>query len=44
MANSEMEVGSLAPDFQLTSNIEDEISLRDYRGRKVILFFVREFN
>jgi thioredoxin-dependent peroxiredoxin len=42
MPNSELEVGSPAPDFKLPSNIGGEIALADYRGKKIVLFFVRE--
>jgi peroxiredoxin Q/BCP len=44
MENIELEVGSSVPDFKLPQNIGGEISLSDYRGKKIILFFVREFN
>lgn len=43
MADNEMEVGSLVPDFKLPSTTGREIALSDYRGTKVVLFFVREF-
>jgi peroxiredoxin Q/BCP len=43
MPISELEVGSAAPDFKLASTTGNEIALSDYRGKKVILFFVREF-
>jgi peroxiredoxin Q/BCP len=42
MPNSELEVGSPAPDFKLPSNTGAEIALSDYRGKKTVLFFVRE--
>jgi len=44
MANPELEVGSPAPDFKLPSNTGGEIALSDYRGKKIVLFFVREHN
>jgi peroxiredoxin Q/BCP len=31
--------GDLAPDFTLTSDTGDELSLKDLRGRKVIVYF-----
>ena len=31
--------GDTAPDFTLTSDTEDEVSLADLRGRKVIVYF-----
>jgi len=44
MSNTELEVGSIAPDFKLISNTGGEIALSDYRGKKTVLFFVREYN
>ena len=44
MSSTEMEVGSSAPDFNLPSNTGGEIALSDYRGKKTVLFFVREYN
>ena len=44
MANAELELGSLAPDFKLLPNKGSEINFSDYRGHKVVLFFVREYN
>ena len=43
MADNELEVGSAMADFKLMANTGAEISLSEYRGKKVILFFVREF-
>jgi hypothetical protein len=43
MPEVELIVGSALPDFKLPSNMDGEISPSDYRGKKVILFFVREF-
>ena len=34
-----LEKGNLAPDFELTSGEGESISLSDYRGHRVILFF-----
>jgi peroxiredoxin len=42
MSDIELEVGSAAPDFKLPANIGGEIALNDYRGKKIVLFFVRE--
>ena len=42
MPDLELEVGSLAPDFKLPKNSGGEVALSDYRGRLVVLFFVRE--
>jgi len=44
MSNTELGVGSSAPDFKLPPSTGDENALSDYRGKKIILFFVREFN
>ena len=44
MENPELEIGATAPDFKLQSNTGGEIALSDYRGKKIILFFVREHN
>ena len=44
MSDTELEVGSSAPGFKLPSNTGGDIALSDYRGKKVILFFVREYN
>ena len=44
MSDTELIVGSTAPDFKLPSNTGGEIALSAYRGKKIILFFVREFN
>lgn len=34
-----IEVGKLAPDFTLTSDEGNEVSLSNYRGKKVVLYF-----
>jgi peroxiredoxin len=44
MSNPELVVGSSVPDFKLASNTGGEIKFSDYRGQKVVLFFVREYN
>jgi peroxiredoxin Q/BCP len=44
MEYTELEVGSAAPDFKLPPNTGGEIALSDYRGKKIVLFFVREYN
>jgi peroxiredoxin len=43
IANTELGVGSLAPDFKLPQNTGGEIAFSDYRGKKIVLFFVREY-
>jgi peroxiredoxin len=42
--DTELEVGSTVPDFKLPSTTGSEIALSDYRGKKMVLFFVREYN
>ncbi|MCH8920538.1 MAG: redoxin domain-containing protein [Chloroflexi bacterium] len=37
-------VGSSAPDFTLTSIDGQEVKLSNYRGRKVVLVFLRGFH
>lgn len=44
MSENELGIGSIAPDFKLMSNNDSEVSLTGYRGKKTILFFVREYN
>ncbi len=36
-------VGSQAPDFTLTSIQGEQVKLSDYRGRNVVLIFLRGF-
>ena len=35
-----LEVGMKAPDFTLLNQNGEEVSLKDYRGKKVILYFI----
>jgi peroxiredoxin Q/BCP len=44
MSGSELNVGSSVPDFKLPSTTGGEIALSDYRGKRIILFFVCEYN
>ncbi len=37
-------VGSPAPDFTLTSIQGEQVKLSDYRGRNVVLVFLRGFH
>ncbi|HHE72630.1 MAG TPA: redoxin domain-containing protein, partial [Chloroflexi bacterium] len=34
-----VEVGQLAPDFELISDREETVRLSDFRGQKVVLYF-----
>jgi peroxiredoxin Q/BCP len=34
-----LEVGDKAPDFSLPSHSGDEVSLKDFRGRTLVLYF-----
>jgi peroxiredoxin len=43
--NSELQIGSTAPEFILPANTGLEIKLADFESKKnLVLFFVREFN
>lgn len=44
MAGKKLEVGSLAPDFSLKSQREEEIKLSNFRGQWVILYFYPKDN
>jgi|NGEPerStandDraft_6_1074524.scaffolds.fasta_scaffold35267_4 peroxiredoxin Q/BCP len=44
MSDTDLLIGSPAPDFKLPPNTGGEIALSDYRGKKVVIFFVREYN
>lgn len=39
-----LKIGQKAPDFTLTSNNGKEISLKDFAGRRVLLFFFPKAN
>jgi peroxiredoxin len=43
MAEPGLVVGSSVPDFKLMANNGGEVALSEYRGKKVVLFFVREY-
>ena len=34
-----LKIGDKAPDFKLKSDSGTEVSLRDFKGRRVVLFF-----
>jgi peroxiredoxin Q/BCP len=34
-----LEVGDRAPDFSLPSHTGEEVSLKDFRGRTLVLYF-----
>ena len=39
-----LEVGDVAPDFQLAANTGKDVRLSDYKGRTVVLaFFIKAF-
>lgn len=39
MSNARLEPGTVAPDFTLVNHAEERVSLKDLRGKRVILFF-----
>ncbi|MER3457401.1 MAG: thioredoxin-dependent thiol peroxidase [Chloroflexota bacterium] len=39
MAESQLNVGDIAPDFELTSDSGERVRLSDFRGKRVILYF-----
>ena len=39
MADAKLQVGDVAPDFELTSDQGDRVKLSDQRGKRVVLFF-----
>lgn len=39
MAESQLNIGDIAPDFELISDSGERIRLSDFRGRRVILYF-----
>lgn len=32
-------IGDIAPDFTLTNELGESVSLADYRGKRVLIFF-----
>ncbi len=43
MSDPELQIGSVAPEFKLPANTGGEVALSDFRGKRTILFFVREY-
>ena len=43
MSSETVELGMPAPGFILESSAGHPVSLSDYRGRPVVLYFIREF-
>jgi len=39
-----LKVGQKAPEFTLTSDEDREISLKDFKGRRVLIFFYPKAN
>jgi peroxiredoxin len=39
---ADLQVGDIAPEFSLPSNLRGTVSLRDFRGHDVILYFYPE--
>ncbi len=39
MSEISLKVGEIGPDFDLASSTGKNISLEDYRGKKIILYF-----
>jgi peroxiredoxin len=44
MPEDELQVGSPVPVFKLPSTTGHEVGVTDYAGKKIVLFFVREYN
>ena len=44
MPEDELQVGSPVPVFKLPSTTGHEVGVMDYPGKKIVLFFVREYN
>lgn len=42
--NTRLEVGDKAPEFTLTSDSEREVSLSDFAGRRVVIYFYPKAN
>jgi peroxiredoxin Q/BCP len=44
MAKTKLIVGDMAPDFRLKSDCGVDISLSDYSGKRVVLYFYPKAN
>jgi peroxiredoxin Q/BCP len=44
MAKKALKEGEKAPDFRLKTDTGAEVSLADYRGKRVVLFFYPKAN
>ena len=44
MANATLKVGDVAPHFRLKTDEGKEVSLSDYRGKRVLLYFFPKAN
>jgi peroxiredoxin Q/BCP len=44
MTKPKLKEGNMAPTFRLTTDSGREISLSDYRGKRVVLFFYPKAN
>jgi len=44
MAEGILNVGDMAPDFELNSDTGAKVRLSDFRGKRVILFFFPKAN
>lgn len=44
MPEDELQVGSPVPVFTLPSTTGSEVGMTDYPAKKIVLFFVREYN
>jgi thioredoxin-dependent peroxiredoxin len=44
MGKTKLTVGDMAPGFRLKTDSGSEISLSDYRGKRVVLFFYPKAN
>ena len=43
MSNTTLTVGNMAPDFCLPNQDEEEICLKNYRGKNIVLYFYPKY-